>query len=278
MDEQLAVGWDVGGWSGKKQAIAVLVQTDGVWQWAGLPKVFRLNSLSSSEATLVDFIRAGWPDVPDDVLDRYRVTVAIDAPLGFPFAFQKLVTRDVPDQLILGTHIDNALAFRATDRWVHRTYGKMPLSASFDKLGNNATVAISYTDLWKRQCNLATLPFQSGDDARHVAIEVYPALVKSPGKKECHLRFSEFMPDRVAAGTHEYDAAICAVLASAWLNPRIDTAGQPMSLVEPPSSITDNVLACEGWIYAVSPDWLANTSRDQQVSPRPGRSKQTPWN
>jgi hypothetical protein len=253
---QLAVGWDVGGWRGKNQAIAVLKNNGDGWSWAGCPSSFSLRDTTMGVGRLDDFVRVGFPDASIDVLDQYNITIAIDAPLRFPVAFRQLLAGEAIRPSVDGSHIDNPLAFRLTDRWVHGTFGKLPLSASFDKLGNNATVAMSYTAMWEMTHELSVWPFDARSDVRHIAIEVYPALVKARRSNECIASFREFMPDSVAPGTHAYDAAICAVLASAARTPRRHSTSSPMELVGPPGDVDLSIVASEGWIYAPSCAWL----------------------
>jgi hypothetical protein len=66
--------------------------------------------------------------------------------LGFPVAFSELLAqRSTPSFDPSGPEIENPLAYRETDRQIYRTFRKKPLSGSFDKLGNNATVAMVHT-------------------------------------------------------------------------------------------------------------------------------------
>ena len=69
-----------------------------------------------------------------------------------PLAFTELLARRRELRLSKwGAELDNPLAYRETDRHIYRTFLKRPLSGSFDKLGNNATVAMVHTsarDRW----------------------------------------------------------------------------------------------------------------------------------
>ena len=77
--------------------------------------------------------------------------IGIDAPLGWPAEFVRLVGRAPnharPYLPPAGGEFESRLAYRYTDRAVHRRCGKKPLSAAFDKLGNNATKAIAVCQL-----------------------------------------------------------------------------------------------------------------------------------
>lgn len=168
----LAVGWDVGGWHGSKQAVAVALFEDDILCWQGRPTLFSIANLYHAGGSAIDLIRLVWPEAPDDVLERYRVTIAVDAPLGFPKMFsQVLVSDDVPE-IDASTFDENPLAFREGDRWVYRTFGKRPLSASFDKLGNNAVTAIIHARKWSQEQDFRIAPQHGPGPANCTIIEV----------------------------------------------------------------------------------------------------------
>ena len=93
--------------------------------------------------------------------------------------FLALQTNDDTRPIIEAIEIDNPLAYRETDRHVYRAFGKKPLSGSFDKLGNNATVAMVYTRRLSATGQLRVMPFDEPLIGIPTAIEVYPALLKS---------------------------------------------------------------------------------------------------
>ncbi len=66
----LGVGWDVGGWHGRKQAFAVARYEDDELHWQGEPAIFSISELNQLGGSVVDLIRFAWAEVPDDVLDR----------------------------------------------------------------------------------------------------------------------------------------------------------------------------------------------------------------
>jgi hypothetical protein len=137
----LGVGWDVGGWIGRKQAIALAEWKGHSAQWLGSSMCFSVAQLGENWS-VDDLVRCAWPDAPSEILQSHELVMAIDAPLGFPVAFSELLAgRSTPSVDPTSAEIDNPLAYRETDRHIYRTFGKKPLSASFDKLGNNATVA-----------------------------------------------------------------------------------------------------------------------------------------
>ena len=141
----LGVGWDVGGWIGRKQAVAIVEWKDHSAQWLATPTRFSIAQLGE-EWGVDDLVRCAWPEAPSEILDGRELVMAIDAPLGFPVAFSELLAqRSTPSFDPSGPEIENPLAYRETDRHIYRTFRKKPLSGSFDKLGNNATVAMVHT-------------------------------------------------------------------------------------------------------------------------------------
>jgi hypothetical protein len=82
MANVLGIGWDVGGWIGRKQGVAVATFCRDGLQWRGQPRAFRLKDLGSPDWSLLDLIRLAWPEVSYDILDNHCVVLAIDAPLG----------------------------------------------------------------------------------------------------------------------------------------------------------------------------------------------------
>jgi hypothetical protein len=236
----LGLGWDVGGWLGKKQAVAAVTWSGTEPKWRESSACFSIQDLDENGASLLDFIRLAWRGAPIDALEQYRVVVAIDAPLDFPTAFRDLLASDMP-------------------------FDKKPLSASFDKLGNVATVAMWHARHWAEQPNVRIAPQQPADDADHTIIEVYPALAKPSRLSACHSPLGALMPKDVTPGTDQYDAAICAVLALSYgmagTEPALPRMIGPDDI---PNGISSDDLATEGWIYYIEKDWL--TSAEQAAS------------
>ena len=86
-------------------------------EWLGPAKAFSLAALGSSDWTLRQLIQQVWTYAPADVLDTYRVVLAIDAPLAFPMAFHQLLeTGEAPVFPVTGREIDNPPAYRECDR------------------------------------------------------------------------------------------------------------------------------------------------------------------
>jgi len=248
----LAIGWDVGGWLGKKQAVAVVgVRADGSWAHVGAPRRFSMRELPADRELSVDqLLRIGWSDAPTSALDDCAVLVAIDAPLSFPAAFVRLLAGDPLPLPRLDQEIANVFAYRDCDRYVHLTYEKKPLSASFDRLGNNATLAIALTGRWRAHERFAMLPFDAPGDGQRTIVETYPALLK--GKDGAVLgRARALLPACVAgpaADPDAQDAALCALVAAAMLGA---TAPALPPIVGPVSEHCG-----DGWIFAPSRAWI----------------------
>ena len=76
------------------------------------------------------------------VLACPRLALGIDAPLAFPRALADLLAGWGSGFPVPQREIDNPYAYRDCERWLYQHYGKKPLSATFDRLGNNATLAL----------------------------------------------------------------------------------------------------------------------------------------
>jgi len=247
----LALGWDVGGWVGRKQGVAVATFGDHGLEWRGTA-AFRLADFPTPGWSLLDLLRMAWPEAPEDALENHRVVLAIDAPLGFPRAFKKLLeTGEAPPFPPDAPEIQNPLAYRDCDRHIWQTFSKKPLSASFDKLGNNATLAMHHARRLARLHDARVLPFDPPDEAHHTILEVYPALSKVPKDTCCYPPIQRFLPADSVAATDECDACICALMALAFaMN---GTRAELPPLVGPGGSC--NVVD-EGWIYHAAREWL----------------------
>ncbi len=247
----LAIGWDVGGWLGKKQAVAVIaVETGGTWHHLGASAPFSLRG--RTEFSVLDLVRTAWPEAPEDALGGRDVVVAIDAPLSFPRAFVDLLAGAAGERPTSDEEIANGLAYRDCDRFIHGEHQKKPLSASFDKLGNNATVAMVLSRQWGAGVEpFVVLPSERLTHPRRELIEAYPALMKTRGVVVDHVR--ALLPSESRdVGDHltqdQQDAAICALVALAHLG---IADRQLPSLVGPVAG-----QSADGWIYAPSRAWV----------------------
>ena len=245
----LAVGWDVGGWMGDKNAVALALWKDGspVPHPCGTPCCFTLPDTLMSPLELV---RKACSTVTQTDLDRLRVVIAIDAPLGFPYAFRRLVNGTTPSSGRPKSAINSPLAYRETERYVQRVFRRTPLSAPFDKLGNNATVAIAHMQFWRRSHWYRVPPFDAPGDHTKTAIEVYPAISGEMyiGKGAAD-QIKQLVPEDPPLSQHESDAAVCAALAMAFVKGSPDGPLPPLVNPKGIEGITDGILRVEGWIY-----------------------------
>ena len=86
----LGVGWDVGGWIGNKQAVALAEWKGNSAQWLGTPRCFSVAQLGDNWS-VDDLVRRAWPEAPSEILQSHELVMAIDAPLSFPVAFSELL-------------------------------------------------------------------------------------------------------------------------------------------------------------------------------------------
>jgi len=246
----LALGWDVGGWMGAKHGWAMCTLTeDGRIEWPSPPVELRIGPTGGFD--LGEIVRR-LSGSNEPMGAGQRVVLAIDAPLGFPIQFRKLLDGERVELPFPTREIDSELAYRETDRHVHATLGKKPLSASFDKLGNNASVAMVHVRRWCEADGFSVRPLTDEGASDREIIEVYPALAKDPRSREAKGRLSALLPPEVRSGTDAYDAAICALHAARF------GAGQAVDSLPAlvgPARVTE-VIKEEGWIYYFPPDDL----------------------
>lgn len=246
--DYLGIGWDVGGWCGTKQAVAIVGWSvgDSALHWLGVSPAFSLSRRRPlSLASLLAPALQGNLGLPD----TQRQAIAIDASLAFPRAFcQLLLGQGDPQPLVPSSELDNPLAYRDCERWLYRAYGKKPLSASFDKLGNNSTLALSLLPALQAQ-GYRLVP-QHAATAQQAIIEAYPALLKQGFRANQAARpaLAGLLPAELAPGSDRYDAALCALMALAFASQGRCPLLPP--LIPPP----DNQPHDEGWIYHFAPD------------------------
>jgi predicted nuclease with RNAse H fold len=246
----VAVGWDVRGWRGKQQAVVVLKFEDHDKQpqwWVSEYFQFQAGhtfSLSSLVSRATGTEKPPWLEQAD------KIIVGIDAPLAFPRAFIDLLTNN--DTIITpsSTEMENPLAYRDCERWIYKQFGKKPLSAAFDKLGNGATLALSLAHALVQE-GFQLVP-QTANDADRAIIEVYPAIHKIEPRRAASAIESihRLIPTNISVGSDQYDAAICAILAALYAGCE-DDLGLPSV-----SGIQDGFDPAEGWIYALPADYV----------------------
>lgn len=103
--------------------------------------------------------------------------------------------------------IDNFLAYRETERYIYKVFGKKPLSASFDKLGNNSTAAISHVRKWIQNFDFQLCPTNNEASYHKRIIEVYPALLKGAEFSGVLNRMKEKIPTSICDSSDAFDAA-----------------------------------------------------------------------
>jgi len=244
--EIYALGWDVRGWRSRDQATAVarLVPGTEEVEWIGVSSPFQFQA--DTQPGVSDLLRPAVGDRAEACIrDAHTFVVAIDALLSFPDELTRLLNNDDAMSTVPSMEIDNPFAYRYCERWVHETFGRKPLSATFDKLGNNATLAIAISQSLERE-GFTCIP-QSGTDAPRSVIEVYPALVKQPGNgpQEAFPQIARHLPRGLEIGSDPYDAAICAIVGLAFSGEHDRLGLEPV--IQPP----DDLDVGEGWIYTV---------------------------
>ncbi|MFC3913029.1 DUF429 domain-containing protein [Pseudaeromonas sharmana] len=244
----LGIGWDVGGWSGSKQAVAIVGWSEGDSElnWFGVSPPFSLSRRRplSLESLLAPALQ-GQSCLPN----CQRQAIAIDTSLAFPRAFCQLLQGQGGQQsMVPAAEIDNPLAYRDCERWLYREYGKKPLSASFDKLGNNSSLALSLLPALRAQ-GYRLVPQQQGD-ATLAIIEGYPALLKQGFRANQPVRpaLASRLPPAVQPGEDRYDAALCALMALGFASQ--NRCPLLPALIAPPPAMKPD----EGWIYHFAPE------------------------
>lgn len=229
------VGWDVGGWNCDRNPRSrdALVVLDAEGRRLGAAGGWRgnLRACINGADDAADFVARlfGLCEAELPISDC-AVVLAIDAPLGFPHHFTRLVTaRDAV--AAVGRSTDNPYLLRMTERFLAgRLSGRVPLSAVKDMIGSQATKAIHVQGRFAPTL-AAPGVWCSGRNLR--VIETYPAV--------CHRstaikRWRGQRPPRL----HDdlWDAWTCALVALLFDR-------RPGLLQAPPPQVP----ASEGWIW-----------------------------
>lgn len=248
----IAIGWDVRGWRGKQQSVAIikldLSRKESEPQW-WLSDDFQFEA--GAPLSLSSLVK---PALGDDDLsifhDANRVIIGIDASLAFPRGFTHLLNDSKSEFVPSASEIENPLAYRDCERWIYQTHRKKPLSASFDKLGNGATLAMAMCH-GLRKDGFAVIP-QDADKADRAVIEVYPAIVKPESRRVSAAvdAIHQLIPCDIEVGTDQYDAAICALVAAVHAGGG-STLGLP-ELID----FEQGFDRSEGWVYAFAPEFI----------------------
>lgn len=239
MKKILGIGWDVGGWMGRKHAFAALMmREDGYWEWLCCHEGISLKE--QGFLTFRDLLQR----VQAEAYEESRIVLAMDAPLGFPRAFIQMVNGMQIDMPYPEQEILNPLAYRETDRYIYEMFKKKPLSATFDKLGTVAALAIIQARFLIEEGKFSLQPNFEVVEGKRSIIEVYPALLK---QKKLPLQpwFYEMLPSLSGRGEDARDAILASVYAVAYGSQGL--FGPFPSLQGPCTN--DPVYQEEGWIY-----------------------------
>ena len=257
----LCLGWDVGGWHGRKDGLgAVALYDDGTLHRVGHGKQASLGRMIAAGVLaledllgMVGMLRSDpWP----------RILIGIDAPLGLPEAFVESTAGRITNasprlgELPIAV-IENRLAYRDTERAVFAEYksylrpGWRPLSPSFDGMGSNVSKARAAVSQLRflDSARVCLVPFES--DAKTVAVlEVYPALwsaIPEPELDSSAARVLEVA--KTEASPDVRDGLLCALSAACYERTRLHLGVFPEVILPP-----DNErIKVEGWIYAPRP-------------------------
>ncbi|QQK80005.1 DUF429 domain-containing protein [Salicibibacter cibi] len=238
----IGIGWDVGGWMGNNHGIAICVwdRITNTVDWIGVPNEIAIPSSGISFHHLIHAVD------PTFTFDKHSLLIiGIDAPLGYPKTFTRFINGESISLEKPDREIENPLAYRYTDQVIYEKFGKKPLSATFDRIGNNSTVAIYHARKWQKENNFKVYPMGKPDkEDQKMMIEVYPALVKASKTSEADTFLNKYLPSNVQPGTDAYDACICALYAIAF-----GTNGLLLPALAHPSEHAKKLAKEEGWIY-----------------------------
>lgn len=199
-------------------------------------------------------------DVARWILGSSRVLLALDAPLGWPLAFEELAQHTAGRPV----SASRTEAFnRVTDRFVKETVGQQPLRVGADLIAMTAHWALSLLDTLRRKTSLdIPLAWAPSFTERAAAIEVYPAATLRARRLRCtgykdrsaeHADVRRHMLDSLRGdiaidvvaeritSSDVFDAVVCCLAGTDFLEGR----------ASPP--IDEAVAKKEGWIWVVRP-------------------------
>lgn len=229
----LSIGWDVGAWhcdhNAKSRDAIVILGKDKkeIGSWRGNLKEAIEKSRDSS-CWLKNILRLCC--VPRCCVllenDNFSVTMAIDAPLGFPTAVRELISGQVIKQ-VGGNFRQNGYLFRTTER-ILADRDHRPLSAIQDMIGSQTTKAMHAVAKFapiRASCGVWT------NRSQLTVIETYPAAWKKIADSP-DLKTESFGHEDIN------DAFICAEVAWTFANEKWK--------LDPPSR---DIPWEEGWIW-----------------------------
>lgn len=225
------IGWDVGGWNCDKNPASrdAIVILDADRHIVGAPWRGNLRSSIAAARTVSEWVERLFVLCNAEPSKApMSVTMAIDAPLGFPESFVALIAERKFADPGKASAVNQYL-FRETERRLF-TAGRTPLSAIKDMIGSQATKAmhaLARFGLRMESCGVWT----DGNGFR--AIETYPAACCDTAAIKTLLNGK----DQLKPADKE-DARTCALIAYLFTMHRAELHA-PDSIV--PSS--------EGWIW-----------------------------
>lgn len=240
-DTIFALGWDVGGWMGDKNSFVLIKINNNKdkLDWFFCNNNFQIDN--GELFNLNDIFKKLYKrEIPDNI----SLVIGIDAPLSFSVEFVNFLKNKNSYIKKPKKEIFNPLAYRSTDRYIYNKYGKKTLSAAFDRLGNNATVAISHIRYWEKDYDLKINQNNFIKDKINI-IESYPALLKPSKYEKAFKSIDKMIPEDISIGTDKYDAALCALMAVQFGCE--NNFKKLPKLKYPPSE--KNIYQKEGWIY-----------------------------
>ncbi|MFW6266173.1 MAG: hypothetical protein ACOC21_01265 [Halanaerobiales bacterium] len=245
----IAVGWDVGGWMGSNHGFAVSKwnKEQGRVEWAAVPASY---SIPYDSLFYLDHIFSKMGLEKLNKLEDNKIIVAVDASLGYSKEYINFIQGKNKYFKKPQKEIYNPLAYRETERIIYKKFNKKPLSAPFDRLGNNSTVAISHCRLWKEKygfkLNPQDISEKNEEGENRIIIEVYPSLLKDEKFCDIEKRMRERIPAEVKRGTDAYDASLCSLMA---LSKEVED--KQLDIPEPAGPPEGYSKTEEGWIFHI---------------------------
>ena len=117
MEVKYGIGWDVRGWQSSQQVTAVARYNYDSYrlEWIGISKPFAFEASTSPDFSALITPAIGGA-ATKELIGHQHIAIAIDAPLAFPKALQRLLgDTSEPDFLVPEKEIENPLAYRACE-------------------------------------------------------------------------------------------------------------------------------------------------------------------
>jgi hypothetical protein len=200
-ERNLAIGWDLVGWGGKASSGAqtfALLEWDeaGNWEWIGIWRR-KLGPKSGLLPLVFPWEEEENQKAFTNLSSYNKVILGIDAPLGYPLAFQQQVEGGaLPPEWPKARQYD-LLRNRVAERYIGRKRFRYqppsnpqanpqrlrPLSPSLDGFTHITSLALAHLRSWQLKHGFALDPQElPAPSASRVAIEVYPAWMKVVGQ------------------------------------------------------------------------------------------------